>query len=201
MDTVHNTLATPFAAVESPSRHSSLARLVLQVLAGGALATLGAQVRVPVPGTDVPMTLQMLGVLAAGLLFPPRAAIMAMVVYLVCGAAGLPVFVAGSLGFAGITAGYLVGFVLAAGFSSFLFRRLSGGFASAILASGCGAVLVLCSGVLWKMFWLGSVMAAVQTGLLPFLLKAAVEVVFVATLVHCAGGFRRKVDAELHGKV
>lgn len=201
MEAMHNTQVTPISEAGSSARVSPLARLMLQVLAGVAMVTLGAQVRVPVPGTAVPMTLQMVGVLAAGLLFPPRAAIAAMVCYLACGTAGLPVFRVGSLGLSGITGGYLVGFVLAAGFSSYLFRRLPGGFVSAILASACGAALILSSGVLWMMFGLGSFILAVQTGLLPFIPKAAIEVVLVATLVHGAGKLRRGADPKLRGEV
>src|SRR5687768_11898106 len=71
----------------------------------------------------VPITLQTFGVLLAGAVLGARRGFLAVVLYLVVGAAGLPVFSGGAAGvavFAGPTAGYLLGFPLAAGFCGFL---------------------------------------------------------------------------------
>ena len=75
----------------------------------------------------VPITLQTFGVLLAGAVLGARRGFLAVVLYLVVGAAGLPVFSGGAAGvavFAGPTAGYLLGFPLAAGFCGFLVERL-----------------------------------------------------------------------------
>ena len=76
-------------------------RVVLSALAGCLLMCVcTALVRIPVPGTDVPMTLQLLAVLVVGFSMSPWRAAAAMALYVACGAAGLPVF-AGSGGLAG----------------------------------------------------------------------------------------------------
>ncbi|MGH8775551.1 MAG: biotin transporter BioY [Jiangellaceae bacterium] len=68
-------------------------------------------------GSSVPVTLQTLGVMLAGLLLGARLAALAVLVYLAIGLAGVPVFAGGAAGpgvFAGPSGGYLVGFVVGA---------------------------------------------------------------------------------------
>lgn len=90
---------------------------LLVTLAFVGLIALGARADVTVPGSPVPQSLQTLAVLAAGLALGPRWGLAAGLIYLAAGALGLPVFAGGSSGLAalsGPTAGYLVGFPLAA---------------------------------------------------------------------------------------
>ena len=153
------------------------------------LTALGAQVRLGVPGTDVPLTLQALCVLVAGLTLPPRGALAAMLLYVALGTAGLPVFAAQSMGVWGPTGGYLVGFAALALVAS----TLSGaGRASFVRLVGAGLVamtVLFACGVAWRVIWTGgNVGWAISTGFMPFAGKAAVEVVLAAT---AAGLLRR----------
>ncbi|NMM95025.1 biotin transporter BioY [Bifidobacterium oedipodis] len=68
---------------------------------------------IPVPGTPVPITLQTLVVMMAGLMLPWRQAGAAVAAYLAAGAIGLPVFAGGAstMALVGPTAGFLVGFL------------------------------------------------------------------------------------------
>ena len=52
----------------------------------------GAQIAIPIPGTPVPFTLQPLAVVLAGLCLGPVAGAASMVLYLLAGALGAPVF-------------------------------------------------------------------------------------------------------------
>jgi biotin transport system substrate-specific component len=86
-------------------------------LAFVGLIALGARVDVAVPGSPVPQSLQTLAVLAAGLALGPRWGLAAGLLYLAAGALGLPVFAGEASGLStlsGPTAGYLVGFPIAA---------------------------------------------------------------------------------------
>jgi biotin transport system substrate-specific component len=67
-------------------------------------------------GSAVPVTLQTLGVMLAGLILGARLGALAVLVYLAIGAAGVPVFagVGGLAPFAGVTAGYLIAFPIGA---------------------------------------------------------------------------------------
>jgi biotin transport system substrate-specific component len=148
---------------------------------------LAAHVRVPVPGTDVPMTLQLLAVLVAGLALPTGESVGSMAFYLVCGAAGLPMFAAGSAGLAGATAGYLVGFVVAVAFVGLLRGRRSGTWRM-MLAATVGAATVLASGAAWRAIVFDDWTWAAATGVLPFAPKAMIEVLLAVAIVKRTGG-------------
>jgi biotin transport system substrate-specific component len=88
------------------------------LLAG--LTYLGA---VPVGGAGVPITLQTLGVMLAGCALGPVRGAAAVLLYLLMGIVGLPVFAEHSAGlgvFSGPTVGYLVAFPVAAALGGFL---------------------------------------------------------------------------------
>lgn len=163
------------------------------VLACSFLLALGAYVRVWVPGTDVPMTLQVLAVLLTGFALTPRRAVAATLLYLVCGAAGLPVF-ASSAGLAGSTAGYLVGFVVGAWLVSALKGKRDAGSARLLLAGAVGVAAIFALGIAWRLLARliglagGDLWLAVTTGLVPFVGKAVVELLLAVTLV---GSIRR----------
>src|SRR4029077_6543560 len=93
-------------------------RRTVAVLLGTALVTLAAQVAVPIPGTPVPVTLQPLAVLIVGGLLGPALGASSLVLYLLLGAAGLPVFtpfgLPGVARLIGPTGGYLLAYPLAA---------------------------------------------------------------------------------------
>jgi len=148
-----------------------------------ALVALGAQVRVPVPGTDVPMTLQLPAVVLIGFSLTASRAAASMVSYITLGAAGVPVFAPGSLGLIGPTGGYLVGFVLAAWLVALLRGQGEPGAVRLAVAGTAGAAMVLGLGVLWRLVWVtGDVGTAVMTGFVPFWWKALIEVALIVTV-------------------
>jgi biotin transport system substrate-specific component len=130
-------------------------------------------------GTAVPITLQTFAVLLSGAVLGMRRGFLAVLLYVVAGAAGLPIFSGGAAGLAvltGPTAGYLVGFPFAAGLCGFIVERLprrslasvptifaAGVFSSAVFIHTFGmAGLVLRADVTWaqafdidKIFWIG----------------------------------------------
>ena len=166
------------------STRQSTAMIFGSVLGFFLLVTLAAQVRVPVPGTDVPMTLQMLGVLLAGLMLSPNQAVAALSAYLVLGTAGLPVFSPGSTGLWGPTGGYLAGFIPAAWLMSVLRGRGDTGVSRLFGAGAVGVAVVFVFGIGWRIAWLaGDWRLALLTGLLPFALKAMVELCLAVALV------------------
>lgn len=78
-------------------------------------------------GGLVPITLQTFGVLLTGAVLGPWRGFLAVVLYLLVGAIGLPVFSGGGAGpgvLMGPSAGYLVGFPLAAALCGFLVSRI-----------------------------------------------------------------------------
>jgi biotin transport system substrate-specific component len=91
-------------------------RLALAAVVAALTAAL-AQVSIPVPGLPAPVSFQPFGVYAAGLLLGARWGGFSMLLYLLTGIAGVPVFSNGGtgLGYAlGPTGGYLLGYLVAA---------------------------------------------------------------------------------------
>jgi biotin transport system substrate-specific component len=87
------------------------------VAAGAGLTAVAAQLSFRLPWTDVPYTLQTAAVLLVGTALGWRAGAASMLLYLLVGVIGLPVFSGGARGveqLLGATGGYLAGFVLAA---------------------------------------------------------------------------------------
>lgn len=70
-----------------------------------------------IPVGPVPITLQVLLIAFAGLFLGPRTAVLAVILYLLAGAVGLPIFAGGKAGLGvlfGPSGGYLVGFLFLA---------------------------------------------------------------------------------------
>jgi biotin transport system substrate-specific component len=119
-----------------------------------ALTGLMAQLRVPLPGTPVPVTGQTLAVLLAGVLLGARYGFLSQAIYVGLGCAGLPWFTGFSGGIAwllrGVTGGYLVGFVVAAGFVGHVTQRSAASrrFPWQLVLMLAGSAVILACGAL-----------------------------------------------------
>lgn len=94
-----------------------------------ALTAIGAQIQIP--NQPIPFTLQTFFVLLAGAFLGPRNGFIAMSVYILAGAIGLPVFSGASFGLVklfGITGGYLMSFPIAAALVGYLVNKRRGYF-------------------------------------------------------------------------
>jgi biotin transport system substrate-specific component len=150
----------------------------------GALA-LSSQLAIPLPNTPVPLSLQPFVVVLAGLLLGPLDAAAAMVLYLMVGAAGLPVFAPmGPPGLARLlspTGGYLLAYPLAAAVAGWLGagRERFG----ARLVGACAGILVLYAGGLAQLLVLtGSLATAALLGVVPFIAADLVKALVAAAV-------------------
>ncbi len=174
------------SAGDRQSGGAGVIRPVLLALVGSALIAACAHIKVPM--LPVPMTMQTFAVLAIGLLYGPRLAMATVLVYLAQGLAGLPVFTggAGPLYMAGPTAGYLAGFVLAAGAVGALARAGWGRPVLRVFAAMLiGSALIYLCGWAWLTMLVGP-QAAFLSGVVPFLLGDAVKAALAAALVPLA---------------
>lgn len=104
-----------------------------------ALMVVGAKINIVLPiGTGVTVSLQIMFAVITGLLIGPRDGLISLLVYLLLGLIGLPVYAHGG-GFAYIlrpTYGFLIGFASAAWLSGFLKNRFRKKNLTAYLISG-----------------------------------------------------------------
>jgi len=175
----------------------------VRIVDANILLVLCAHIVIPLPWTPVPITGQTFGVLLVAVLLGARRGAITLVLYLLEGAAGLPVFqplgLPGLARFAGPTAGYLFSYPLAAFVTGWLVERgaknvesrdassriaalpLIGALISGetiIFACGC-AWLALVLRVSWSV--------ALSQGALPFVPG---EIIKMALIAVAAGGMQ-----------
>ena len=161
-------------------------RVTFALVAGfAALLAVASQVAIPIPGTPVPITLQPLVVVLAGLWLGPVAGAASMVLYLAAGAAGLPVFspfgAPGILRFVGPTGGYLIAYPAVAAVTGWLAQQ-RGDLAGRALAAFAGLLVLFAGGLAHLVIFTGSVEHAFLLGLTPFAGLDIVKAVIAATL-------------------
>jgi biotin transporter BioY len=126
-------------------------RSVSLVFAFSLLTALAAQIVIPIG--PVPITGQTFAVLVTGALLGSRLGAMAMIVYLIEGASGLPFFYGGHGGLShllGPTGGYLVAFPAAAFVTgAFAENGWDKRFLTAAMAMGVGSLVILLAGWAW----------------------------------------------------
>ena len=167
-----------------------LFKLILTALMASLVAVC-SQIAIPFAG--VPMTLQTFAVALCAYLLGISGGVLAVLIYLVLGAVGLPVFagVGGSLAFLfGPTGGFLFGF-LALAFFCALGEYLGRGWR--FLFGSLGLFLCHASGVLWFMYVAKiSFGEAFLLGSAPYLIKDIISLVFAWILIH-------KIRQRWHG--
>lgn len=160
-----------------------------------AVTAVAAQIAIPLPFSPVPFTLQVLAVVLSGFLLGPRYGALAMAVYVLVGAVGVPVFAGfkGGLGIiAGPTGGYLLSYPIAAAVAGLAaYAAVRAPRRRALVLSfvwGCAALAVIYAlGATWL-----SVAAdlppavAVAQGVLPFVIFDLVKVGLAALVAVAA---------------
>ncbi len=169
-------------------------RIALLGVAGFAVALAAAsQVAIPLPGTPVPITLQPLLVVLAGMMLGPVFGAESMLLYLAAGAVGLPVFAPigapGMARFVGPTGGYLLAYPVAAYLAGMLVQRART-FNGRALAAGAGILVLYVGGLAQLALITGSLTRAAVIGVLPFVALDAVKSLIAAAVTRSPASAR-----------
>ena len=171
---------------------------IASVLFMTALTAASAQISIPLPFTQVPLTLQPMVVLLGGLALGSRLGSASQILYLAAGIIGLPVFAAsavlppGPLRLLGPTGGYLMAYPLAAFVTGYLAERgFDRRYMTSVAAMLAGLVVVYVLGVTWLGLFARSLdgnaapglSAAFMTGVYPFVLPDLIKLAAAAGLV------------------
>lgn len=136
------------------------------------LTGVGGLITIPLPHTPVPITLQTLFVVLAGVTLGPRLGLLSMLFYLLLGSVGYHVFAGGQWGLttvAGATGGYLIGFVLAQPLIGGISRGATARRTHLLAAVLAGHAVIFTCGVTWLAWWLAvGPIEAVALGVVPF---------------------------------
>ncbi|HJR16142.1 MAG TPA: biotin transporter BioY [Gemmatimonadales bacterium] len=198
LESLPGSIAETRSAQRDRTRRLSILRRTLAVGAGALVIALSAQLVVPVPFSPVPMTLQPLAVLAVGGLLGGAAGLGALVLYLMLGISGLPVFAAGGSGILrliGPTGGYLLAFPIAAWATGALVSpvlglgsRLNASVVLRVLLACALAMLIIHVGGVAQLALLGlDPSVAFEVGFIPFLTGDLLKVGIAAALILAAG--------------
>lgn len=160
-------------------------RQVALVVGATLFVALCAHITIPLmPLTPVPLTVQNLGVLLVGLLLGSRRGFAAMILYLLEGMGGLPVFnPTGPGGVAqlfGATGGFLLVYPFVAFLAGYIFERGKKSFPRAVIASLIAEVLLFAGGLSWLYVFTHSLAKAAYFGLYWFVAAEVIKIMLAA---------------------
>ncbi len=187
-------MSTPATQLASTrSRRLDIALQVAMVVGASFFIAFCARVSLPIPGTPVPLSLQNFGVLLVGLALGSRRGFAALALYLLEGAAGMPVFSpfgpGGVLQIIGPTGGYLMAYPFVAGLGGYIFERGKQTFARAAVAAIAGELLLFALGISWLYVLTHSFARALSFGLYWFIFAEVIKVMLAAGIVRSWQGF------------
>lgn len=163
-----------------------LTEALLIVLCSGLVAA-SARLSIPLPFTPVPITGQTFAVLFTGAVLGSRRGALALLLYLLEGAAGLPVFAGGTGGalhLIGPTGGYLISYPLAAGLVGWLAERgWDRQVRRTVAAMLLGNLVIFTLGILQLSLFTHSLTLAFMKGMLPFLPGDLIKIGLAALLL------------------
>ena len=177
-------MKTSHAKIYSPSmmdftfEKQSILVNALAVIAGSFLIVLSAQVYITLPFTPVPITAQTLSVLLVGSLLGSKRAPLSVLLYVLYGALGFPVFSEHSGGMQyliGATGGYILGFVFASyvvgKFAELGWDRSLG---KSLTVMTIAQALIFVPGLLWLGQFVGYA-NVLEQGFYPFIIGGIVK--------------------------
>ncbi len=164
---------------------SNLKPLVFAALFA-ALTAAVAPFKIPLGFTPVPITLQTLVVLMSGAMLGPVYGALAMILYVVVGALGLPVFAGGGSGIGAVlgpTGGYLISYFIAAfAIGKILQLRKGPKYIDYVFAMVIGTLIIYLLGAGWALVVVpGLTLMAVLVGwVLPFIVGDTIKLLMAA---------------------
>ena len=167
---------------------NNLKPLVFAALFAALLAAV-APFKIPLGFTPVPITLQTLVVLLSGAMLGPYYGALSMILYVVVGALGLPVFAGGSSGIGallGPTGGYLFSYFIAAfAIGKILQMRKAPKYLDYAMAMLAGTIIIYTLGAGWGMVVTGLGLAAIMIGwVLPFIIGDGIKLLIAAYIAN-----------------
>jgi biotin transport system substrate-specific component len=165
-------------------RASEWTKDTVLVVGASLFVAICARVTLPLPFTPVPLTMQNLGVLIVGLMLGSKRGFAALMLYLVEGSSGLPVFNPTGLGgiaqLLGPTGGFLLAYPFVAGVTGWLMERGERTFARAFAAATAGELVLFAGGLSWLAVLTHSVTLAIRFGLYWFIFAEVIKIMIAS---------------------
>lgn len=166
-------------------KNMSTRDMILIAMFSAIIAILG-YVTVALPISPVPITGQTLGIMLIGLLLTKKQAFYSVLVWILVGAAGAPVFSGGRAGIGVLfspTGGYIIGFLVGAYVISVLKGDSPNILRMSLAALAGGIFAIYMFGVPWLAYSTGmDIYTAFTKGALPFLIGDIIKVFIAVNL-------------------
>ncbi len=157
-------------------KHITYSSLFVALIAAGAFLA--------IPIGPVPIVLQNMFVLLAGIILGPRWGLASVGIYLLIGACGLPVFANGKAGIGiifGPTGGYLLGYLPAVYVTGLISKKGNKKLSINIFALIVGSIIVYAAGVPWLKVVTGMGWnKALAVGMYPFIIGDVLKIIAAA---------------------
>ena len=151
-----------------------------------AVICIAAPFSIPIPVSPVPLSLTNFVIFIAVYVLGPKSGTISVLLYLILGAAGLPVFsgFGGGLGkIAGPTGGYLIGFIFLALIQGLFLTLFPKKNLAAIFGMVLGMAVCYAFGTAWLAWQMGqSFAASLGIGVLPYLPGDTVKIIAAAII-------------------
>ena len=164
--------------------HSKIIKSLLVIFLGSLILAISAKIKIPF--YPVPMTMQTFVVLFLGISLGYKVAVATVGLYLLEGILGLPVFSnspergIGLAYFTGPTMGYLIGFLFACFFASFIKKNDNYLIIFLKLILSVSAIYIL--GILWLGVLIGWDKPIFELGVMPFLIAEIFKITLLTVV-------------------
>jgi len=176
------------------TKSKSLTANIVIAFSGSILLVLLARLSIPVPFSPIPITGQTFGVLFLGTVLGRKLGTLSVIIYIIEGITGLPVFAGGSFGFLyllGPTGGYILGFIPAIYLVGYLAEKgWMNNVSATFVAMVLGTSIIFIFGISWL-----SVTAefgtALSIGLYPYIPGAIIKIILATVTVYSINRFNK----------
>ena len=166
--------------------NNKVIKIFLISLLGSILLTISAKIKIPF--YPVPMTMQTFAVLFLGISFGYKVGVATILLYLLEGIVGLPVFSnspekgVGVAYFVGPTMGYLIGFIFACFLAGYF--KYNSNYLINLLKILVSTSIIYFFGIMWLGALIGWDKPILQLGVFPFLLAELFKILLLTLLVN-----------------
>ena len=153
------------------TRNERILEIVKVSLMAALISVLGP-IAVPLPFTPVPISLGILAVYISSYLLGAKTGTLSVIIYILVGLVGLPVFsgyAGGAAKLAGPTGGYIIGFIFGAMIGGLFADRFENKFFLPLLGMALGTLVCYLFGTLWLAYQMSlTFKQALIAGVVPY---------------------------------
>lgn len=172
-------------STEVKTGHEKIVEIVKIALMAAIISVLGP-LSVPLPFTPVPVSFTIMAVYLTSYLLGSKTGTLSVIIYILVGLAGLPVFsgfTGGAAKLIGPTGGYIIGFIFIAIIGGFFVDKFKGNFFLSLLGMAIGTAICYIFGSLWLAYQASmNLKQALLAGVVPYVALDCAKMVIAVLL-------------------